>query len=112
MIINDLENLCNFICKDIEQRDDFGYFSLYCSVKQDENGFSAFEHFIAHRDPEQNLISHCWVKEAPDITSFYKILKKNILKRWSSHISGKEFDGLVEKYFTDNNKQNFFKNNL
>lgn len=111
-MIKELEGLCEFICKDIEMRDDFGYFSLYSSVKKDENGFSAFEHFIAHRDPEQNLISHCWVKEAPDIISFYKILKKNVLKRWSSHISEKEFVELVEKYFTINGKQNIFKNNL
>lgn len=108
MVIKELENFCNYICNDIEQRDDFGYFSLYCTVKQDKNGFSAFEHFIAYKDPEQNLISHCLVKDVPDITNFYKTLKKNILKRWSSHISDEEYDDLVVKYFTNSNKQNIF----
>ena len=41
-MIEELKSLCEFICKDIEQRDDFGYFSLYCLVKKDENGFSTF----------------------------------------------------------------------
>ena len=111
-MIKELESLCEFICRDIEFRDDFGYFTIYCTVKQNEKGLSIFEHFIAHNDPEQNFITNCWLKDESDVRNLYDILKENIIKRWSSHISEKEFDELVEKYFTLNKKQNFFKNDL
>lgn len=89
MKIEEIEKYCNFFAKEIEERDDFGYFSLSYKVFDDETAYLIAE---AINDKEIVILE---VSKEDDI--FLKF-REYIISTWSGHLNEEEYIELERNY--------------